>query len=129
MAKVKVTTKQLAKAADDLHTTRQVRLKLKKQVEALEAKESELQQFLIDNLPVSEASGVAGHVARAQIERVSVPVVDDWDVFYSYLHKKKAYHLLQKRLSTKAVEELWEDGKKVDGVKSFQFKKVTLHKI
>ena len=125
----KVTMKMLAKTVDQLYEVKQQRLRDQKAVDKLQTLETELTNFLIDNLPVSDASGVAGLTARAQILPCSTPQVKDWDEFYRYLAKKKTFGLLQKRLSAAAIEELWEDGKVVPGVGTFNYKKVSLTKI
>lgn len=119
----------LAKCADLLYTTRQARLDLDKKVEELKKRETMLREHLIENLPASEATGVAGKVARATVVTKEEPQVEDWDSFYAYVHKNKFYHLLQRRLSNPAVKELWEAHKVVKGVGKIIVKTISLNKV
>lgn len=58
----------------------------------------------------------------ASITEKVVPQAVSWDQLYPYVHDKKYYHLLQRRLSTPGCVELWEAGETIPGVE--QFKKV-----
>lgn len=123
--------KSLATCADRLYKIRADRLKLQKSVTALEEQESALREHIINNLPKSQATGIAGKVARATIDSKSVPQVEDWDRLYDYIsknRKKGAFALLQRRLSDAAVRELWDADKVVPGVKSFTVKTVSVVK-
>lgn len=124
-----VLPKTLAGCADLLYTTRQARLEMDKQVEAMKARETELRQHLIDNLPVSEATGVAGKVARATIVTKDEPDVQDWDATWEYIRKTKSYDLIQKRISPAAVKERWENNKVVPGIGHRTVKSVSLNKV
>lgn len=125
-------TKDLAKAITRLkvppqdagkcdlrYLVREQRLALQKQVDALQKLETELNEHFIANLPKSEASGVAGKLARIQLGRKLIPKVADWDKFYGHILKTKSFELLQRRLSEGAVTERWEAKKDVPGVESF----------
>lgn len=121
--------KDLAKMVDRLYKIRQDRYALQKKVDALKTEETSIETQLIDALPASDASGIAGHVARATITRKAVPVVEDWAAFYKYVKKTGQFELMQKRLSDSAVKERWDDGKAIPGVGSLQVKKVNLAKV
>lgn len=121
--------KSLAQCADLLYEIRAERLLQQKVVDELQAKETLLKNHLIDNLPKSEASGVAGKVARVSIGVDEVPRVEDWDKLYAYVKKNNAFELLQKRVANVAVEERWEHGKEVPGVGRFKVVKVSLNKL
>ena len=119
----------LAKCADMLYSTRQARLELDKKVEELKRREAMLLEHLIDSLPVSDATGVAGRIARATVVTKEEPQVENWDDFYGYVHKNKAYHLLQRRISGPAIKELWENRKIVKGVGKVIVKSISLNKL
>lgn len=126
--------KTLAEAADRLYTLRQERLALQKQVDSLSAHESFLSEHLINNLPKSNASGIAGKVANARIESKEIPRVEDWPALYAYVMKtaKKnpgVWGLLQRRVSEGTVKELWAEGVKVPGVTRFDVPVVRLSKL
>lgn len=126
--------KSLAECADLLYTTRKTRLALAKEVEALAAKESALREELINKLPKSQASGIAGKVARASIENKTVYSAKDWDAIHGYIlkqHKKNpgVWSLLQRRLGDATCKELFEAGVKVPGVEAMEVPTVSLNKL
>ena len=123
--------KSLAACADLLYKTRNERLELSKKVDELQAKETALREHLINNLPKSEATGVAGKLARASIEMKSVVRVADWDKLYAYIiknAKKGSFALMQRRVSEPAVREIWESNKEVPGCEAMNIPVVSLTK-
>lgn len=120
--------KLLGDCADALYTTRAERLSIKKDVAALEDYEKEIKNYIIDNLPKSNASGITGKVATATIQPKDIPIVEDWDIFGKYLKKTGFYHLLQRRLSVEAVNEILDSGKKIPGVAMFRVLEVNVRK-
>lgn len=108
--------KTLAGCADLLYTTRQKRLEIQKEAEALEEQEKQLKNYLIETLPKSEALGVTGKVANVTIVNKREPQVEDWAVFYKYVKSKNAFHLMGKALNRVAIKEQIEAGKNVPGV-------------
>ena len=121
--------KSLAQCADLLFTTRESRLSLAKQVEALAAQETVIKNHLIDNLPKSEATGVAGKLCRVTIVTKPRPQVEDWDALRAFVKKTGNWQLIQKRLSDVAVKEFWEAGKAVPGVDSYVDTTVSINKV
>lgn len=112
--------KDLGTCADMLYDLRAQRAEAQRVVDAIEAQEKQLKEHIIDTLPKSNLEGVSGHVANIRVNRKIVPTVKDWDKLYAYVHKNKAWHLLQRRVADAAVKELWEAKKKVPGVEEFQ---------
>ena len=127
-AKFKI-PKALGACADLLYETKNKRLLLQKEVDALAAQEVLLKQHIIDTLPKSEASGVAGKLARVTVVTKVVPQVQDWDAFYKYVKKNSAFDLLNKALNKAAVEARWENNKTVGGVGSFNAVSVSVNKV
>jgi hypothetical protein len=121
--------KSLATCADLLYQTRARRLELQKEVDELAKQESALKDHLIDKLPISDASGIAGKVARATIVLKSTPKIDDWPKFCAYVKRTGAFELMQRRLSAEAVNERLEAGKDIPGVSEFKYKTVALNKV
>lgn len=121
--------KTLGACADRLYETRQKRLAMQKEVDEVEAEEKALREHIIQTLPKSEASGVAGKVARVTVVTKDVPQVKDWDAFYKYVSRTKSFDLLQRRLGETAVKERWENGKKIPGVEAFTVVSVSLNKV
>ena len=118
----------LGACVDKLDSTRKARLVLQREVEALKKVESELQDHLINNVP-KDSAGVFGRVMKALITKKDIPQVADWPAFYKYVMKKKAFELLQKRLSATAIQERWDAGEKIPGVEVFTTVGVSLTKI
>lgn len=121
--------KALGACADRLYELRQKRLEEQKKVDAIEAEEKALKEHIIQNLPKSEASGVAGKLARVTVVTKEVPQVEDWDAFYKYVKKTGNFDLMQRRLADAAVKERWEAGKEIPGVKHFQVVTVSINKV
>lgn len=111
--------KTLAAAADKLYTLREQRYALNKQVAALESQEAELRDHIIANLPKSEASGITGKVAHAEIVKKVIAQVKDWPTFYKHILKTKDFSLMQKRVNDGAVQEQWAAKKVVPGTEKF----------
>lgn len=121
--------KTIGSCADLLYETKAKRLALQKQVDQLEAEEKDLKDHIINTLPKSQASGVAGKVARVSVTKKSVPQVKDWPKFFTHLKKTGEFELLQRRLNESAVSERWEAKKKIPGVEAFEVVTVSLNKI
>jgi acetyl-CoA carboxylase alpha subunit len=117
--------KTLAACADRVYAIKAEKANISKKLEALQEEESILREHLIDNLPKSEATGVAGKVARATVKNKVVPQVKDWDALYGHIvksYKKNpgVFSLLQRRVGEAAVKEIWDSGKEVPGVSASQ---------
>jgi len=120
---------KLGACADRLFQLREKRLEDQKKVDAIEAEEKALKEHIIQTLPKSEASGVAGKIARVTVVSKAVPQVKDWDVFYKHVKKTGEFELLQRRLTDTAIRERWDAGKQVPGVESFNALTVSVNKI
>lgn len=121
--------KAMGACADHLYNLRQKRLEMQKEVDKLTAEESALKEHIINTLPKSEASGVAGKVARVSVVTKQIPQVKDWDAFYKHVKKTGQFDLLQRRLTDAAVKERWENGKEIPGVEHFNAVTVSLNKL
>lgn len=123
--------KSLATCADMLYTIRETRYKLNKEVDALAEQEAALREHIINNLPKSQATGIAGKLARATIEKKQIIKVDDWDKLQAYIvknAKKGGFALLQRRVSESAVREIWDGGKTVPGTSAMDISVVSVTK-
>jgi hypothetical protein len=118
-----------AAKCDLRYQIREWRLQLQRQVEELQKIETALNNHFIETLPLSQASGVAGHVARIQIQTKIVPQAADWALIWEHVRKTRSYDLLQRRLNNAAVEERWQDGKVIPGVETFHAKTVSCTKL
>jgi hypothetical protein len=121
--------KALGACADKLFELRNKRLVEQKKVDLIAAEESALREHIINTLPKSEASGVAGKLARVTVVTKSVPQVKDWAAFYKYVKKTGSFDLMQKRLTDTAIKERWEAGKEIPGVVHFDAVSVSINKV
>lgn len=121
--------KALGACADKLFELRAKRLAMQKEVDAVEAEEKAYKEHIINTLPKSEASGVAGKLARVTVVTKEVPQVKDWDAFYKFVKKTGQFDLLQRRLTDAAIKERWEHGKEIPGVEHFNAVSVSINKV
>lgn len=126
--------KTLAGCADRLYTVRQARLAKQRELEVFEREESALREHLIQNLPKSSATGIAGKLARVSILSKLVVQVTDWDALDQYIvknYKKNpgVFSLLQRRVGDASVKEIWEAGKEVPGTQPLKVPFVSLSKL
>lgn len=122
--------KTLAQAADQYYSTREQRLALQRQVDELQAQETALKDHLIDKLPLSSATGIAGKLVRVAVVSKTVYNVEDWDAVRGYIKANAAknpgvWGLMNKTLNQKTVGEMWEAGKKVPGVVTMDVKNLS----
>lgn len=121
--------KSLGAVADRLYTLRERRYALQREVDKLQKEEAALREHLIQHLPKSDMTGASGKIAHAQIDTKREPVVEDWEQFYAYIGKKKAFDLLQRRVSTTAVRERWDNKETVPGVGAINIPTLSLTKV
>lgn len=115
--------------ADLFAEVRELRLAMQKHVDAVKARETEVKNYIIDNLSKSDDTGAAGKKYRAQIVTKIQPSLRDWDKFCDYVVEHDRFDLLQKRLANKAVTDLWDAGEDVGGVEKFNAVDVSITKI
>ena len=117
-------------ACADLYSeVRALRLAMDKEVKEVKARETEIQNYIIDNLSKSDDTGAAGLRYRAQIKTKEVPTVEDWPSFYAHIQETGSFDLLGKSLGKKAVEERLAAGDAVPGVGTFQSVSVSITKL
>jgi hypothetical protein len=120
----------MGKCADKLYELRQKRLAMQKEVDAVAAEERALKAHIIDNLPKSQASGIAGKTARVTVVTKEEPQVKDQDAFRKYMNRTKRFDLANKlRPSAPAIRDMWEEGKDIPGVEKFNVVTVSLNKV
>lgn len=108
-----------AQLADLWWTLRKKRLAAEKVAKELEVQEKFCKAALIDRIPKSRATGVAGKLVRVAITKKQKPRPEDWDKIYSHIRKTGDFALLNRALNSSHVEELWESKKKIPGVGTF----------
>ena len=110
----------LGACVDEYRDVREIRLAMEKEVSVVQARERELSEYIIANLSKSEhTTGVAGRRFRAQRVEKTVPAAEDWKAVHAWILETGRFDILQKRLSDKAVKDMWEEGDEVPGVGRF----------
>jgi hypothetical protein len=108
--------KSLAGVADALYITKQKRLAAQKEIAPLGEFEKTLKEYLINNLPKSQAEGISGKTANAKIVRKEIPYVEDEKKILAFAKKPGNEDLIKISVNMEAVEARWEAGKTVPGV-------------
>lgn len=121
--------KTIGLCADLYSDVRALRLMMEKEVEVVQARETEIREHIISNLSKSDDTGAAGKRYRAQIVMKTVPKLADWNKFCDYVYEHNRFDLVQKRLGEKAVADLWEAGETIDGVEKMNIPTVSITKI
>ena len=120
--------KSIGEAIDLLYQMRTDRLALQKQVDEAQATETALKQHILTNFAKADLEGAKGQVATASIKRTTQANVVDWEAFHTFIGKKKAWDLLQKRPSITALRERWDHNEEIPGVESFETIDISLTK-
>lgn len=124
----------LAACADALFSTRESRLALQKQVDALAAQEAQLRDHLINTLPKSSATGIQGKLVRVSIVNKEVVSVTDWELLHAYITKTQkknpgVWSLMNKAVGVAGVKEMWDRGVQVPGVTKLDVPTVSMNKV
>ncbi len=112
--------KQLISIRNDMRVAEEV---VKKHKE----KYNDLAITLMDMMKADDVTVVGNEQAGASIVATQVAQVTDWEKFYRYIHKNKAFYLIQKRVSDVAYRETLEDRKGRDIPGTTPFTKVRLN--
>ena len=71
--------------ADLYAEVRDLRLAMQKIVDKVKERESEIRNYIINELPKSQNTGAAGKRYRAQIVTKEVPTLKDWNAFTKFV--------------------------------------------
>lgn len=118
-----------AEVADLWWQIRQFRLDEEKRISAYKSKESELRQWLIDNVPKSQATGVGGAFVEVRVVQKETLQIDNEEAFLKYAHRKGNEDLVVERPNMKAVQDRIENGKTVPGIKTGHYADLSYHKL
>lgn len=113
---------------DLLYRARERRLEMQRETERVEKLENQIKAHFVETLSAN-STGLAGRVARVQVETKLVPTIENSDKLFAYVKRTGAFELLQRRLNETSVKERWEAGKEVPGVAAFHAKKISCVKL
>ncbi len=102
--------------------------RLRAKLAPIEEKIKTLEAEILNNFTAAEIGGASGKLATAERKTIAVPAVKDWDAFYRYIAKNRAFELLHRRVSTTAWAERVDAGVKIPGVDTFRVIKLSVRK-
>lgn len=135
--------KTMGRCADLYHDVRELRLAMEKEVEEIKARETEVQEHIINTLSSGEGdTGAAGLKYRAQLVVKPKPRLltgvdpqtllarEGWGIFTSWVRKNDRFDMIQKRINESAVME-WQDAEKrvMPGLEMVNVKTLSVTKI
>lgn len=106
---------------DEMHQVREEKRELESQVKDLNAKYKDLEDVAIEALKKAGLEGAKGELATASISETEVPNATDWTKTFRFIKKEGAYHLLERRISKSAWQEMvaLRKGRPIPGVESY----------
>lgn len=109
----------LTQQMDQLFKLKAAHEVVRKKADEAKAKVDEAEKALIDRMLQEGATKGAGKLGTITLSNAVVPQVENWDDFYAFIHKKKYYHLLERRPSVSGCREIFEMSGKLPGVVPF----------
>ena len=120
----------LGACIDKYYQLRAQRLNLEKEVKERKRTEKAYMEHIVAQLRAIKMENVGGLKANASIKEVEMPTPKDWPAIWEYIKENNAFDLLQKRLSSKAVNDwMAETGEIPPGVTLVQQKKLNIRKV
>ncbi len=111
----------------EYHEIREQMRALSKQEDSLKKQRDELRTRLISAMDAAGTDMARSAVGTVSITETEVPQVQDWDLFYTEIHRKKMYYLLERRPTAAAFREFLKMfGRPPRGVVSFTKRDVSL---
>lgn len=111
---------------------REMRKVLEGKAQELQEQETALKEHILECFKDQKIDGARGKKGLASFVAKLVPQVDPdqggWPAVYKYIAKHGAWELLQKRFGEKAVQERWDAGESIPGVKAFTNKQIKFTK-
>lgn len=98
----------VGKLIDKLVAMRETKRKISAQLDEAEDRYKALEAEIKERLGEEGLGGARGTLATASLSSTVVATVTDWNEVYALIHKKKAYHMLERRISNPAFRELYE---------------------
>jgi len=126
--KIYALDQEIKQVKTDLSKTKEAKRLVK-----LDEKRKDLEAQCFEILKENNLQGAKGKTGQISITEKVVATPEEesggWDAIYKYIHKNKAYHLLNKALKQESVKELWEEGKKIPGIGKFHKRSLSVRKV
>lgn len=112
---------------DSVWRLREEKRTIQKDLEAVEGKIAEAENEIIARLDAERTDRAASRRASVHISENIVANTKDWDEFMlEEVVKKKQIHLVERRPSTLACREIWEQGKSLRGLEPYTKRKLNI---
>ena len=121
--------KTIGAKIDELCALREQKRALEAQIKDLTGQMATVEQQLIERMDSEGVIRSTGNTASVSISTTIRPSVEDWDLFYKYIHRYKYYHLLERRPSVLGCRELMETKGSIPGVVPFAQRKLNIRSI
>ena len=119
----------LGQISDEILKVQKDVKKLNEKISVLEKEKAVLCDELMKAADEQKLEKGGGKKSTFNIHPETVPQMENWDLFYEFMYKKKWLHLLQRRAATVACRELWEKAMAIPGVEKFTLTKVTVKEV
>lgn len=114
---------------DTLQKLREKKRKLEASVKEVADSMSTLEKELMEQMDTEGVMKSTGKLASVSISESVKPSIEDWDLFYGYIHRNKYYHLLERRPSVTGCRELFEKKGKIPGVVPFTQRTINMRSV
>lgn len=114
---------------DTLQKLREKKRKLEASVKEVADSMSVLEKELMEQMDTEGVMKSTGKLASVSISESVKPSIEDWDLFYGYIHRNKYYHLLERRPSVTGCRELFEKKGKIPGVVPFTQRTINMRSV
>lgn len=114
---------------DSLQKLREKKRKLEAGVKEVAEAMATLEKELMEQMDAEGVMKSTGKLASVSISESVKPSIEDWDLFYGYIHRNKYYHLLERRPSVTGCRELFEKKGKIPGVVPFTQRTINMRNV
>lgn len=126
--KVKVPA-SIGAAIDELDRLRDARRAFETLAEKEREREKALEDAIFAKFDKAQLEGARGKRAQATITRTEHPTIEDYEALAKHIKKTGELDLLQRRVSSAAVRERWQEKKAVPGIGKFVGLRLSLTKV
>jgi hypothetical protein len=89
-------------------------------VKVLNAERKELEITVVRHMQEIGIDRLGIEGANLSVQHKRLPQVASWDEFYDYIHSNNASYLMQRRVSSTAIDELSAEGIEIPGIEFYE---------
>ena len=116
---------------DDLYALNEETARINVMLKEVDDRKREKESFLLEAMQAAGTKIVRGSRATVSVTTSIRPQIEDFAAFEQFVYRKKALHLMEKRIAGNAFKEQVEllGGKMVPGLKVFEQDKLSVRKV